>query len=103
MICNCPVSIDVHIAHCFDCGSLLLCGEPQFTDIFQLTQSRRMPPASTSPTTCKSWVVAAANVIRGTVAAMIPTRTAFVRCCSGNPAAGKPMTMALSPARRGRS
>ena len=68
-------------------------------NIFQLTQSRRMPPASTSPTTCNNWVVAAANVMRRTVAAMIPTRTAFVRCSSGNPAAAKPMTMALSPAK----
>ena len=43
--------------------------------------------------------MAAANVMRRTVAAMMPTRTAFVRCCDGNPAAAKPMTMALSPAK----
>jgi hypothetical protein len=91
MICNCPVIIDIHTSvfpSAESCNS---------RSIFQFTQSGRMPPARTGPTTCNNWAAAAANVIRRTVAAMIPTRTAFVRCCSGNTAAAKLMTMALSP------
>ena len=49
MPCNCPVRIDVNIAHCFDCVSLPLCGEPQFPEHFpthpeQESASRKHQP-----------------------------------------------------------
>ena len=46
-----------------------------------------------------SQVVINAKMMRRTVAAMMPTRIARLRCSFGRPAAARPMTMALSPAR----
>ncbi|MCY1312279.1 hypothetical protein D9M70_626890 [compost metagenome] len=40
-----------------------------------------------------------ASAMRSTVAAMMPTRMTFLRCSVGSPAAARPMTTALSPAR----
>jgi hypothetical protein len=46
-----------------------------------------------------SCVVSAANTMRRTVAARMPIRIALLRCSFGSPAAARPMTIALSPAR----
>src|SRR3984893_2832239 len=67
--------------------------------IFQHTQSNRTPPANRSPTSFRSCVVIPANITSKAVAPAIPNKIALVRCCSGNPAAAMPTTMALSPAR----
>ena len=45
-----------------------------------------------------SQVVMLAKMMRRTVAAMMPTRIARLRCSRGSPDAARPITMALSPA-----
>src|SRR5262249_2213136 len=94
-------SIGVDIITCQCRGSLLplFDGCPQLSPHLQHTQRRRSPPASRRPTSLRSCVVIPANTMRSAVAAPIPMRIAFVRCSCGKPAAAKPMTMALSPAR----
>ena len=57
-----------------------------------------MPPATSRPTIASSHVVMLAKTMRSTVAAMMPTRIALLRCSRGSPDAARPMTMALSPA-----
>jgi hypothetical protein len=44
-------------------------------------------------------VVTAAKLMRSTVAAIMPIRMALLRWLFGKPAAARPMTIALSPAR----
>src|SRR6478672_11342019 len=67
--------------------------------IFHATQSRRIPPASMSPTIWSSWDTIRAKAMRSTSAAATPIMITFLRCSAGRPAASAPTTIALSPAR----
>src|SRR5690242_333893 len=89
-----------------ECSSPTTSSEPALSSLCRIsryirhaTHSRRIPPASTRPTICSSWVTSKAKAMRSTSAASTPIMMTLRRCAAGSPAASAPTTIALSPAR----